>query len=133
MNEIGIVNTIRSEIERLTGVGDIKFTANLPDDEIPLGDKTKIAFHSVFNHVISSIDEHSNPTSIYVSIEKQFNRLILKIEDNGLGMPEELLHTKISGGNYSIQETISSIGGYISINSKEKVGTFIKIICFISD
>ena len=97
-------------------------------------------FKSVISNIINnSIDAIDNEGTIDISVIPDCNFMVIKISDNGRGIPEEILpkirtygfsYGKESGngiGLYHATEYINKIGGSLSIDSELCVGTVVTV------
>jgi len=124
----------------------LKFLINI--DEEAYG-KFAVISASTFNRVLSNLIDNSKEAGAdqikiilsILSIKKQ-NQLLLKIQDNGCGIPENMLHKIINGERFSTKESGNGLGlphaiktiekewgGNLNIKLKEKsAGTIIEIL-----
>lgn len=99
-----------------------------------------IELKSVFSNLINnSVEAISESGSVDIQLQLQSNQALIKIRDNGVGIPssilnkltnEEITHGKKDGsgiGVYSAANTIRRLGGTLKFKSEEQVGTTVFI------
>ena len=69
-----------------------------------------------------NIVKHSHATKVSVSIALHGNEMEMWIEDNGAGIPNEI-RFKFTNGIESMRNRIKTIGGLLTIETAEGMGT----------
>jgi signal transduction histidine kinase len=123
----------------------VKIETQIPKNIPPLNiDKNAMA-QAVINLLDNAIKFSPNNSEIEVIVEKQENKLIIKIKDHGMGIPQKELNKifdKFYQGTNSIRysvkgtglgltlvkHTVEAHGGKISVESKEDRGSTFSVI-----
>jgi len=91
----------------------------LPDD-IPIQDKLRItATFRIIQECLTNILKHSCATEMFLFAELEHEAVIIKIEDNGIGIPNEDLRNSNSNSNSNslgilgIRERVNYLGGSV--------------------
>lgn len=81
-----IVEDLKPNIE----ISKLEFKFEAPDEKFPLhGDETKLK--QVFNNLIDNSLKYTKKGSVHVSLNKEGDRYIFKVQDTGIGMEKELI------------------------------------------
>lgn len=89
---------------------------------------TELSLYRVLQEALTNIIRHSNATKVYVNYQNQRSRIILSIEDNGVGMPMEKLNSCESMGLISMQQRIRNSGGEIHFENCKNSGLKVTIV-----
>lgn len=116
-----------------------ELTSEIPPAVLAIIDKDK--FRQILNNLLSNSYKYLNPNGkVHVTLEKGKQKIIIKVIDNGIGIPEkdlpyifdrfyrtDLSRNKNTGGSgigLTITKTfVEALGGKIYVNSKVNEGT----------
>lgn len=133
-----IINEISKQLNRIIYEKDVTIHLNL---KIPTIQYPKVFLESIFYNIISNAVKYSSPDrspEIIIATYSLHNRTVISIKDNGIGIdlsengkqlftpnPHQKSNNKESRGLglYITKTQIESMGGSISVNSKEGAGT----------
>jgi len=137
------ITKIISSFENLPEYSNIKWDLDFDTTEVLQLDKSLVnnIFQNLIINAIKYQDKSKNHPLIRISTKRYDDQMIIKIEDNGEGISEDLQknvfdmffrgNTKSSGtglGLYIVKNAVEKSGGKIELISKEKVGTAFTII-----
>lgn len=134
-----LVNDIKTSISGMddTGMYQISTDFSAVDDMVTL----RSYMYSIFYNLISNSLKYKQPSIIpviHIASIKAPNTLILKFQDNGLGIDLEKNGSKLFGlykrfhtnaaegkgmGLFMVKTQVETLGGKITVNSKVNVGT----------
>lgn len=136
-NELLVLNDVLDNVVNLfTENEEAEIQLNLPADKIQItADKNQLI--RVFNNLIKNATQAipaEEEGEIIISLEQIDHRAIIKVKDNGIGIPEEQREkvfvpnftTKSSGMGIGLaisKNIVESAGGYIWFESSENSGT----------
>jgi signal transduction histidine kinase len=138
---LDLVEEVLNEYSYLEGMTEIQTKFDIPPDLIISSDRTrlKIIISNLINNSIKYRDNNRNPL-IEVTANKEADKIILKIRDNGQGIKAEQLpkifdmfyraseNSKGSGlGLYIVKEAVEKLGAKISVSSDYGKGTSFSI------
>jgi signal transduction histidine kinase len=140
LDDLGLVPTMQSYI-RGFAVRKPELRINIKNDNFTdnIDTETKLVLYRIFQEALHNIAKHAHARTANVSLEYTHPKVVLTIEDDGVGFPvqiEDLL--QLSGinekgiGLISIRERAASVGGNVSIRSKKDKGTTLKVEVDIS-
>jgi signal transduction histidine kinase len=118
---------------------EIDFGVNIQPDVMAIGCKT--SFQRVISNIVNNSVE-SKPSKISVTAMARSDKLVVTIQDNGCGMPEEILekiragesgfsYQKENGNGLGVSSAIEFAKGWqgqFSIHSKLNEGTMVQIV-----
>ncbi len=132
ISQVGLVESIRYEVETIqrTGLVDIAMDANTV--EIPFSEQKEVFLFRIFQEVINNILKHSQATMVKVDLvynaEKNF---ILRVEDNGIGFDVEEMKASESAtkgvGLRSLFNRAKLIGAEMNMKSETGKGVLVTV------
>jgi two-component system sporulation sensor kinase A len=131
-----LLDDVINNVSGLMSSNNINFNIDTVDDELFInGDYNRLS-QVLINIIKNSVE--SDPTSIKVNVKESNDELIINIEDNGTGIPEDVLEkiyepfytTKKCGTGLGVSlsnEIITAHKGTLEYTSKVGIGTNVKI------
>lgn len=139
LDEVGLISAIRWLVDEFGQRGGIKVDLKLDGNEHRLPQGVELALFRVTQEAMNNIYRHSGATEARVDLHQSDGNVILRVTDNGRGVPEELLlslsdsKTRLASGRrvgvgiLGMKERLAELGGRLEIASGEK-GTSITAI-----
>ena len=135
--DVDLTEQIRISLELYRNAGNVTFKVNLPKDSKIIIYADKEQLNGVFSNLIKNAMQSipANKTGIIeIGVEIVDNRAVVKITDNGTGIPEDLKQkiftpnftTKSSGMGLGLsiaKRYVENAGGKIRFESDDNVGT----------
>jgi two-component system sensor histidine kinase UhpB len=129
LDELGLVPAlkwyIKSQGERAGWETEYSAHAYDGDNHIPA--EVEITCFRIVQEGLTNIARYAEATHVRVTLDRQENRLVLAIEDNGKGFNVEQAKTRartgISIGLLGMEERARLVGGELTITSSPKTGT----------
>lgn len=126
--DFGIVSALRWQTEqvcRSAGI-DCRFFTKLT--QVPLDDETSIAVFRIAQECLTNIVKHARATRVEVRLEARQNRLILEIQDNGIGPRRTAGRSRGRAlGLIGMNERAWALGGSFSLTPAEGKGTLARL------
>jgi signal transduction histidine kinase len=95
---------------------------------INLNPKHAVTLLRIYQEALSNIVKHAKASFVSVSLEVENEKLILEIEDNGVGFDQTVKTKSDSYGVIGMKERVFIIDGKLQITSQLKTGTTVKIM-----
>jgi signal transduction histidine kinase len=134
LNEMGLFAAISDWLyEQIELKHGIKTLLTGPDQKYNLNETTRLLVFRSIRELLNNVLKHARATQVNVNIKSKATTLEITIRDDGVGFDLDSIGKRsgISGlGLFSIKERMEDIGGSISIQSKEGMGT--KIILLVA-
>jgi PAS domain S-box-containing protein len=132
LDDLGILATINwfcREFQKVYSGIQIKTDLNVQENSIPSSHKTVI--YRILQEALNNIAKHSRADLIRLSLIEQANRVILSIQDNGVGFDvDKVISMKPSRRGFglaSMRERAGLSGADFAIKSEEGQGTTIRV------
>src|SRR5690606_7129056 len=92
-------------------------------DNLPL--VTEIELERIAIEALSNAVRHGNATSVCVAVRQVDNRVVLEVQDDGVGFDPRSVSTGF--GMRGMRERTERIGGSFSVESQLTVGTRVRV------
>lgn len=113
------ISSLGSEFERRS---DIAVDANVEQVRDLLSDEAKTALYRVVQEGLTNVSKHSNAKNVSIRLKRLGGRVVLELEDDGIGLREGDRPGTAGGfGIRNMQERVDTFGGSISF-SRAKTG-----------
>lgn len=120
IDQLGLGAAVRQLVNRFRGRYPCNVNTNI--GELPVLDANfQLVIYRLAQECFNNISQHSQATSVNVSITGADSVLRLRVEDNGTGFNvDEALQCKHCFGLKGIRERVAVLGGNVSISSTRK-------------
>jgi len=126
LDDLGLVSTIEwycGEFEERSGI-PCKLSLEELDTENPT---VSLALFRILQEALTNVIRHAKATIISVELINRKNVTILKIVDNGVGIPKDKLLSGKSFGMIAMRHRVEHCGGTIDISSTSEKGATIVV------
>jgi signal transduction histidine kinase len=117
------------EFSRRTGIPVEVLVEGLPPD-VP--DTHRTCVYRVVQEALTNCARHAEAHHIRIALHTEVHRLCLTVQDDGCGVPEEILDGRrgsVAGlGLLGIEERVRDLGGELDILSQKGKGTLLRIV-----
>jgi signal transduction histidine kinase len=127
LDELGLVPALKWYIKRQGERAGWKteYSAHEGDNHLP--PEVEITCFRIVQEALTNVARYAEATHVRVTLERQGDRLVLAIKDNGKGFNVEQAKTRartgISIGLLGMEERARLVGGEMTITSSPKTGT----------
>lgn len=140
LDEVGLISAIRWLVDEFPHDGKIKVDLKLDTNEHRFPQGVEIALFRVAQEALNNIYRHSGATRARVDLQHRDGDVVLRVTDNGRGMPEELLSSlpaskariesgrRVGVGILGMKERLAELGGRLEITSGEKGTTITAVV-----
>jgi signal transduction histidine kinase len=128
VDEPGLAVAIQRSVERSSINGRLR--CNFRSDNMPeksLSVRVKHELLRIAQEAIHNAVRHANPTTIWVSLDRDGKKLELQIRDNGHGIPPAQLLNPNGFGLINMRNRAKKIGASLDIRSDADAGTAIVV------
>lgn len=127
IDEIGLTRATEGMLKRLTTAGKISLQTAIDNIDDCFAPENEINLFRIVQECMNNIIRHADATEAKVTIRRDDDSVLLKIEDNGKGFSPGELNGKRGLGLTGIEERARMAGGTASIHSAAGKGTTIQI------
>jgi signal transduction histidine kinase len=100
-------------------------TVDVDENLGEFSDIYSITLYRFLQETITNVIKHSKATQLWVELSKDENEIILTVQDNGIGFPEQELPNNNGIGITGLSERLTIVGGELKISSSAAKGTII--------
>jgi two-component system sensor histidine kinase UhpB len=124
LDELGLVNALITLCERVARPGRLRVHRRL-DVSLPvMASDVELAIYRIAQEALTNVMRHSNASEVTVALSRSGGELVLRVSDNGQGLPEPL---RDGGGLAGMRERAMLIGGDLRIESERGVGVAVSL------
>lgn len=127
LDDLGLVAAIEwqaREFQRQTGI-TCALTTNV--ENTVLSSDFSTAFFRIFQETLTNIARHAEAKNVFVKLERQNRKLILRVEDNGKGIQIKDNKENSSLGILGMRERARLIGGELNVFRGTEGGTVVEL------
>lgn len=128
LDEGGVVLALASLIQGLSSRMQIRiaFESNFSDSRLPI--EIEIALYRIAQEALINVHKHASATHAVVQLNREAERLILKIEDDGVGINSRHAYHVGSGvGIQGMRARLTQLGGALTLSTL-KQGTRLRAV-----
>jgi len=125
LEQEGLVAALRTRLESVESRSGLKAQIQLQElKQLPV--KVEAGLYGISNEALNNILKHARASVIKVSLKKESNKIILEIQDNGVGFDVTATKSQSGMGLKGMQERAEQFDGDMQINSGPS-GTTIRV------
>jgi two-component system, NarL family, sensor histidine kinase UhpB len=128
LEELGLLAAIRKEAKELSKSTGIRTQLSLPADLGELDPELDIATYRSVQEALHNVAKHSQARSVNIHLQKQDQKLMVLIEDDGVGIPSKTHGRNRGFGLIGMRDRVVALGGTLRIVSSQASGTRIRIM-----
>jgi signal transduction histidine kinase len=127
LGSLGLIPALRSQVEKYLESAGIKVELKAVGIRDGLPAEMEIAIFRVIQEAITNIARHAQATEVDILVSKKAGRLIVRIEDDGVGFdPNQVMNGNLPAwGLRGMQERVTLLGGEFYLGSKPGSGTLV--------
>lgn len=123
LDHFGLISAIQWYMSEFQKRARIRCRCLLSEEDIHMDKSHATAAFRIMQEAMTNVARHSKATRVTVEVRKEESALILKIEDNGIGINEEKINDPFSFGLLGMQERTLYLGGNLKISGAPNKGT----------
>lgn len=123
LDNMGLYAALRWQFKESCRRNGLQCTETIPDTELKFNPEAAIGVFRVAQEALTNILKHSEAKSADLAIEVRGDTFILRVWDDGKGIPAQRLQTSTSHGLASMRHRIAALGGKWDVHSPGSGGT----------
>jgi signal transduction histidine kinase len=127
LDNLGVFPALRWHVADTCGRAGLKVIERYPDDEPRLSAEASIAVFRIVQEALTNILKHARAQSVEITIGLHGAWLILRIRDDGVGLPPEGLRGLHSHGLVAMRHRAAGLGGRWRLRAAQGGGTEIEV------
>jgi signal transduction histidine kinase len=125
LDNVGLFAALRWQLKETCGSGGLKCIESYPDEEPRFKSEASIALFRIAQEAFSNILKHSGAKTADISLDMDDETLLLRIADDGVGIPVGQLTAIASHGLASMRHRVRALGGRLDVRSPASGGTLL--------
>ena len=126
LDDLGLVPSIESLLSSLADRASIAVRLEVQPRDLNLKDPLATSIYRIVQEALTNVARHAQATEVRVTLICDADALIVRVSDNGVGLPPPMPGRK-SYGVLGIRERAQTLGGSARIYSPEEGGTVVEI------
>jgi protein-histidine pros-kinase len=127
LDNMGLIAALKWQVGEICSGANLKCTEVYPNSEPEINPDAAIAFFRIAQEALTNIVKHARATSVDVALRVQDNRLMLVVEDDGIGIAQANLQRIGSHGIAGMRHRLKSYDGDFFLERKEPKGTRVTV------
>ncbi len=123
LDDLGLVAALESQAQEFESRTGIHCDISLPQESLEIDAGTSTAIFRIFQESLTNVARHAQATLVGARLEKNNDRLIFHVFDNGVGFDPAKAGAKKSLGIVGMQERALMLNGELKIESAAGQGT----------
>lgn len=121
LTELGIVEAIQDMLDKGLGNSNLRYEFEHFGIHSRLNEKVELSIYRICQELINNIIKHSKATKVSVQLFRNKDKLILIVEDNGVGIQEK--NTQDGQGLLNIKSRLNPLSGEVNFEPSPQSGT----------
>ncbi|MEO6354718.1 MAG: PAS domain-containing protein [Oxalobacteraceae bacterium] len=128
--DLGLPAAFEWQVKEFQRRSGIACTLNISgtDEDYTLDDDPATALFRILQESLTNVSRHAHADRITISLSKDAHNVVMKVADNGIGLPQDSRRKVNSYGLIGISERVNTLRGELIIDSRENQGTSLTVI-----
>ena len=127
LDNLGLFPALRSQVADACGRAGIRCIERYPNEELHLTPESSITVFRIVQEALTNIVKHARAQRVEVTVEPRTPWLMLRIRDDGVGLPLERLRALRSHGLAAMRQRAAGLGGQWQVRRPAGGGTEIEV------
>jgi signal transduction histidine kinase len=125
LDNVGLFAALRWQMKETCAGAGLKCSESYPDEEPHFKSEASIALFRIAQEAFSNILKHSRAKAADISLDMDDETLLMRIADDGIGMPAERFTAIGSHGQASMRHRARALGGRLEVRRPASGGTML--------
>jgi signal transduction histidine kinase len=127
LDNLGLFPALRSQVADSCGRAGFRCIERYPEEELHLTPESSITVFRIVQEALTNIVKHARAQRVEVTVEPRAPWLILRIRDDGVGLPLERLRALRSHGLAAMRQRAAGLGGQWQVRRPATGGTEVEV------
>jgi signal transduction histidine kinase len=127
LDNVGLFAALRWQLKVTCGGAGLTCIESYPDEEPRFKSEASIALFRIAQEAFTNILKHSEAKTVDVSLDLDAETLLLRIADDGKGIPMGRFTAILSHGLASMRHRVRALGGRLDVRSPATGGTILVV------
>jgi signal transduction histidine kinase len=125
--DLGLSAAIEWQVKEFRRRSGIACDLVIEENELAINDALATSLFRILQESLTNVIRHANATQVRVELYRESGRLVMKITDNGIGIPPDHRKTANAFGLVGVEERILALDGAFTIASEPGKGTTLTV------
>jgi signal transduction histidine kinase len=125
LDNVGLFAALRWQMKETCGSAGLQCIESYPDEEPRFKSEASIALFRIAQEAFSNILKHSHAKTADISLDMDDETLLMRIADDGVGMPADRFTAIGSHGLASMRHRVRALGGRLDVRQPASGGTML--------
>ncbi|MBS0580479.1 MAG: CHASE3 domain-containing protein [Proteobacteria bacterium] len=126
LDNLGLLPALRWQVADSCGRAGLQCTERYPKEDLRLTPEASIAIFRIVQEALTNILKHAEARNVEVSIETIADWLVIRVRDDGKGLPADSRRALRSHGLAAMRHRANALGGEWRIDRGER-GTMVEV------
>lgn len=127
LDSLGLVTAIEWQTEEFRKKTGLTCECILPKEKVEFNSDVSTVLFRIFQECLTNIIRHAKATKVSIKLERKENQILLEVQDNGIGIDENVVKEINSLGLLGMKERALVFGGSVDILGNHGSGTMITV------
>lgn len=127
LDNLGLVPALRWQVGESCERAGLKHVEQYPEEELPLTPQASIAVFRIVQEALANVLKHARATAVEVAVEVAEPWLLVRVGDDGVGVPAERLLALRAHGLAAMRQRARALGGHWHVERPATGGTLIEV------
>jgi signal transduction histidine kinase len=127
LDNLGLFPALRWQVADTCGRAGMKCIEHYPPEEMQLTPDASITVFRIVQEALTNILKHASATTVEIVIETTPRWLVVRVRDDGVGLPAQRLQALRSHGLAAMRHRASGLGGQWQVHRPTSGGTEIEV------
>jgi hypothetical protein len=127
LDNLGLSAAIEWQVHEVCDSAGLHCTIELPPDDASIDPHVSIALYRILQEALTNILKYARATHVNVDLGVADGVVTLLIEDNGIGIPDDVQDDRLSHGIAGMRQRVKGLRGEFSIRRRPEGGTRIEV------
>lgn len=132
LDDFGLIPALQEELDQRLAPAGIGAELDADGDAAGLPPEIATAVFRIAQEAITNVICHANARQVRVQVQRTATALVMTIDDDGIGLPEEAPDCASNGrqafGILGMQERAEALGGHLDVTRREPSGTRVTLV-----
>jgi signal transduction histidine kinase len=127
LDNLGLGAALEWQANEVCRRANLRCHVKIPENELSIGKEITIALFRIVQEALTNVQRYANAKNLWLELAAAPGGVRLSIRDDGVGLSDGVVESKLSHGILGMRERVISLGGEFNIHSMPGSGTTIDI------
>jgi signal transduction histidine kinase len=127
LDNLGLVPALRWQVADMCERAGLKHLEHYPAEDLPLTPEASIAVFRIVQEALANVLKHAHATSVEVTVQVAEPWLVVRVRDDGVGVPPERLLALRAHGLAAMRQRARGLGGHWHVQRPPSGGTEVEV------